>query len=77
MEIKEQIQAALARGYGSGINESKSLDVHLIEEMTKEVEAIFNKPLPTTVILEFENFAKGTKIKDLLNALLEMKSTRF
>lgn len=77
MSLEKQVNEALARGYGHEKNKDKELDIALIDSMHEEVMKIFNKPLPETVILAFENFPKNNAtVKELLDSLLNIKTRR-
>lgn len=70
--IEVKILECLARAYTYIGNESKALDATLIESMAEELMVMFDKELPETVILAYENFPKNkSTITDLLNTLLK------
>lgn len=70
--LEAKITQCLARGYGHIANDSKTLDPTLVEAMAEELMIMFDKELPTTVTLKYENFAKNkSTVTDLLNSLLK------
>ena len=71
-KLEQEILGCLARGYTYITNEKKELDVALINAMAEELMTLFDKELPETVILAFNNFPKNkSTITDLLNELLK------
>jgi hypothetical protein len=76
-KLETEILECLARGYTYVANEQKKLDVELINAMAEELMKLFDKELPETVILAFENFPMDkSTVTDLLDALLNVKKRR-
>jgi len=71
-KLEKEILECLARAYTYVANEKKEIDIVLIGAMAEELTALFDKDLPETVVLKFNNFPKHkSKISDLLNELLK------
>ena len=72
MKTEQLIQQCLARGYTHTVNESKTLDIELVNAMIEEIMHLFDKQLPATVTLKYDNFRKNHEtVTELLDALLK------